>query len=101
MSHSNKNLDRLLRAAAQVDEEIASFPPFGFETRVISQSRSRANSTGGLGPLLQRVALVSAAVMVISSVAAVRELQQTREVGDAVTNEFAIADSAIEQEFLQ
>jgi uncharacterized membrane protein YiaA len=46
--------------------------------------------------------VLSAAVIVLSTVAAIREARQTREkVGDSFTNEFAIADSAIQDEFLK
>jgi hypothetical protein len=99
MNSPDKNLDRLIRSAAQVNEEGPAAPPFGFETRVVSLWRSGINPVNGLNSLLRRVVLLSAAVMVVSTAAAVRELQQNSEVGDSVMNEFAIADSAIQQEF--
>jgi hypothetical protein len=52
-----------------------------------------------LTPLLRRIALLSAAVIVVSTIAAVREAGQSREIGESLTNEFAIADSAIQDEF--
>jgi hypothetical protein len=45
--------------------------------------------------------LLSVGVIVISTVAAVREASQSREIGESFTNEFAIADSAIQDEFLK
>jgi len=55
-----------------------------------------------LAPTLSvRVALLSAAVIVISTIAAVREANQNREIGESLTNEFTIADSAIQDEFLR
>ena len=52
-------------------------------------------------PLLRRIALVSVAVIVVSTIAAVREAGQSREIDESLTNEFAIADSAIQDEFSQ
>ncbi len=51
--------------------------------------------------LLRRVAVLSTAVIVISTIAAVREANQSREIRESLTNEFAIADSAIQDEFLK
>lgn len=99
MSDSNRDLDRLLRSAAQVSEEIPAAPPFGFETRVVALWRSAMDQPNGLAVLLRRVALLSAAVLAISTVAVVREVGQNREIDDSITNEFAIADTAIQTEF--
>ncbi len=101
MSDRGKDLDRLFRSAAEASEEIPAVPPFGFETRVVALWRSGTNSANGLSGLLRRVALVSAVIMVLSTIAAVRELRQNREIGDLVTNEYAIADSAIQKECLK
>ena len=51
--------------------------------------------------LLRRVAVLSAAVIVVSTVAAIREASQSREIRESLANEFAIADSAIQDEFLK
>jgi hypothetical protein len=101
MSDPNKDLDRLLRAAAQAGEATPAEPPFGFETRVVVLWRSGAAPANGNGltGFLQRVALVAAAVAVVSTVAAVRQFQQNQDAGDLTSNEFAMADSAIQQEF--
>jgi hypothetical protein len=45
------------------------------------------------------VAVVSIAIIVISTVAAIREANQSREIRESLANEFAIADSAIQDEF--
>ena len=96
----DQKIDRLLRSAAQASEEVPVSMPFGFDTRVVALWRASAIKANGLTPLLRRVALLSAAVIVISTVAAVREARQNREqLGDSFTNEFAIADSAIQDEF--
>jgi len=95
----DQKIDRLLRSAAQASEVPVSMP-FGFDTRVVALWNAAAPKANGLSWLLRRVALLSAAVIVISTVAAVREARQSREqFGDSFTNEFAIADSAIQDEF--
>src|SRR5438132_1158914 len=92
-------IDRLLRSAAQAPEEVPVAMPFGFDTRVVALWRASAHRPNGLTPLLSRIALLSAAVIVVSTIAAVREASQSREIGESLTNEFAIADSAIQDEF--
>ena len=96
---NNEKIDRLLRSAAQADEEVPAEMPFGFDTRVVALWRAGAPKTNGVMQLLRRVALLSAAVIVISTIAAVRELNQSREIRESFANEFAIADSAIQDEF--
>jgi len=55
----------------------------------------------GIASLLRRVALLSALVIAISTLAAVREIKQSQEQLNDYTNEFAIADTAIQDEFSQ
>jgi acid phosphatase family membrane protein YuiD len=92
-------IDRLLRSAAQAPEEVPVAMPFGFDTRVVALWRASARRPNGLTPLLRRIALLSAAVIVVSTIAAVREAGESRKIGESLTNEFAIADSAIQDEF--
>ncbi len=91
------DLDRLLRAAAQTKEDAPAEMPFGFDTRVIALSRKNGN--GALfGALLRRVAFVATAVIVFASAGAYFEFNRN---GDAIAvsgNEFAIADSVIQDE---
>jgi len=94
----NEPVDRLLRSAGQTDEETPSMP-FGFDTRVVALWRSATPMTNGVLQLLRRVAVLSIAVIVISTIAAVREANQSREIRESFANEFAIADSAIQDEF--
>lgn len=93
--------DRLLRSAAQAGDKAPSEMPFGFDTRVVSLWRASAAKPNGVTSLVRRVALLSAAVIVISTLAAVRELRQSWEQVNDFTNEFAIADTAIQDEFSQ
>ncbi len=94
-------IDRLLRSAAQVREEVPAAMPFGFDTRVVALWRAGAPKANGVMALLRRVAVLSAVVIVISTVAAVREANQNREISESLTNDYAIADSAIQDEFLR
>ncbi len=91
------DLDRLLRAAAQTKEDAPVEMPFGFDTRVVALSRKNGN--GALfGALLRRVAFVATAVIVFATAGAYFEFNRN---GDAIAvsgNEFAIADSVIQDE---
>lgn len=97
----NQNIDRLLRSAAQAGEEAPAVMPFGFDTRVVALWHAAISKPNGVTSLLRRVALLSAAVIVISTLAAIREVRQSREQSNDFTNEFAIADTAIQDEFSQ
>jgi hypothetical protein len=95
----NEQIDRLLRSAAQADEEVPAEMPFGFDTRVVALWRAGTPKANGVMQLLRRVAVLSIAVIVISTIAAIRQANQSREIRESFTNEFAIADSAIQDEF--
>jgi len=96
----DRQIDRLLRSAERAgDENIPAPMPFGFDTRVVALWRADAGKPNGLTFLLRRIALLSATVIVVSTIAALREAGQSRKVGESFTNEFAIADSAIQDEF--
>jgi hypothetical protein len=94
-----EKIDRLLRSAAEAWEEEAVSMPFGFDTRVVALWRSGTLKPNGVTALLRRVALVSAVIIVVSTIAAVHEAGQSREIGEPLTDEYAIADSAIQTEF--
>ena len=98
---NNDKIDRLLRSAAQMGEEHPAAMPFGFDTRVVALWRATVPTGNGVMQLLRRVAVLSAAVIVVSTIAAVREANQSREIRESLANEFAIADSAIQDEFLK
>jgi hypothetical protein len=90
-----------LRSAAQATGEAPAEMPFGFDTRVVALWHALAAKPNGIALLLRRVALLSAAVIVISTLAAVREVRQSREQFNELANEFAIANTAIQDEFSQ
>jgi hypothetical protein len=97
----NDKIDRLLRSAAQTSEEDPAAMPFGFDTRVVGLWRAGLPKGDGVMQLLRRVAVLSAVVIVVSTIGAVREANQSREIRGSLTTEFAIADSAIQDEFLK
>ena len=97
----DEKINRLLRAAAQAGEKAQAAMPFGFDTRVVALWRAAAPKTNGVMSLVRSVVLLSTAVIVISTIAAVHEANQSREIGESFSNEFAIADSAIQDEFLK
>ena len=90
-------LDRLLRAASKDKDEAPAEMPFGFDTRVIALSRRNGNGAV-FGALLRRVALMAAAVIVLASAGAWVEFNRNDDASVASGNEFAIADSAIQDE---
>ena len=96
----DQEMDRLLQSASKANEEVPAEMPFGFDTRVVALWRA-ATKPNGITSLLRRVALVSAGVIVISTLAALREARQSREQFHDLTNGFAIADTAIHDEFSQ
>ncbi len=99
---NDHELDRLFRSAARTgDDEVPAEMPFGFDTRVIALWHAVAARPNGIASLLRRVALLSAVVIAISALAAIREIKQSREQLNDYTNEFAIADTAIQDEFSQ
>jgi hypothetical protein len=91
------NLDRLLRAAAQAKDDAPAEMPFGFDTRVIALSRRNGNGAA-FGALLRRVVLAAAAVIVLATAGAWLEFDRDGDEIVASGNEFAIADSVIQDE---
>jgi hypothetical protein len=101
MKSLDPKIDRLLRSAAQAHEDVPAAMPFGFDTRIVALWRSSMKKPNGLTPLLRRIALLSTVVIVVSTIAAAREAGQNRKLGESFANEYAIADSAIQDEFSQ
>ena len=101
MKRADQDLDRLLRSAAGASDEAPIQPPYGFETRVVALWRAAGAKKNGVTGLLRGIALSSAVVIVLAAAGTVREYQQNIEAADSSTNEYAIADSAIQMEFSQ
>ena len=91
------SLDRLLRAASKDKDEAPAEMPLGFETRVVALSRRNGNGAV-FGTLLRRVALAAAAVIILATGGAWVEFNRNDDASVASGNEFAIADSAIQDE---
>jgi len=102
MKPTDDALHRLFRSAAQVPEEHEASVPFGFDTRVVALWRAgNGNGVNGIARLVRRVAVLAAFVILISSAASYHELQEAQDTVDSASNEYAIADTAIENEFYQ
>ncbi|MBA3831765.1 MAG: hypothetical protein H0X34_07705 [Chthoniobacterales bacterium] len=96
MNSTAAQIDRLLRAAAALPNEIPPEMPFGFDTRVVALWRVNwPGDPAGLARLLRRVMLIAAALIVLASAGAYRELILGDEPGELFGDEYEIADSAI------
>jgi len=99
---SADNLDRLLRSAAKAPGEPAREAPLGFGTRVIALARTgngSATDVIDLTRFLRRTGVIALAVLALASVAAYRQFAEDAAFTAPQTNEYAIADSAIQREF--
>jgi len=104
MKQPDADLDRLLRSAANVEEPLAPETPYGFETRVVALWRSGHGSASDaveLTRFLRRIGSVALAVLTVASAGAYRQFNENEQRIAPQTNEYAIADSAIQTEFSQ
>ena len=102
MKERDTNLDRLLRSAASVPPDPVSEMPFGFATRVVSLSRqgNGRNLEGAeLSLFLRRTGAVALIVLILAGTGVYRQLKENEAQVAPQTNEYAIADSAIQIEF--
>lgn len=102
MKRTANDLDRLLRSAAGAPGEAAAEVPFGFETRVVALWRSGGASGNDLADItrfIRRAGAIAAAVLVLASAGAYRQFRENAALSLPQTNEYAIADSAIQTEF--
>jgi hypothetical protein len=100
---SSADLDRLLRSAGNADQPDAEVP-FGFETRIVADWRSgkaTGNDLADLSRFLRGAGAVACAVLVVFGTAAWRQYRDETRFASPATNEYAIADSAIQTEFSQ
>ena len=96
------HLVRLFRAASQAPEEPPPEAPFGFDTRVVAMAWAGNGSTTDVADLtrfLRRTGVIAFAVFALASVAAYRQFAEDAAFTAPQTNEYAIADSAIQREF--
>jgi hypothetical protein len=94
------DLDRLLRSAAKAEDDAPAEMPFGFDTRVVALSRKNGNGSA-LAGLLRRVAFAAAAVIIFASAGAYLEFNRNGEAIAVSGNDYAIADSVIQDEVAQ
>jgi hypothetical protein len=98
----DSDLDRLLQSATGSNVDAPIDMPFGFDTRVVALWRANGNGmVRGLSRLVRRVALVAAVIIIIATAGSYYEIDKTRDINQPFSNEFAFADSAIQQEFGQ
>jgi hypothetical protein len=100
----NIDVDRLLRSAAAAAEPAPEELPFGFETRVVASWRSGKNGGTDIAELsrfLRRAGIIAGAVVIVAGAAAYRQYRDETRFASLATNEYVIADSAIETEFSQ
>lgn len=104
MKPEDLSLQRLLRAAAKakgISDSPASMP-LGFDTRVVALSRSNhANGGNGILRLVRRVAVIAGIILVVGGTASFREIRAVEDIAEPTSNDYAIADTAIEDELDQ
>jgi hypothetical protein len=91
------DLDRLLRSASKARDDAPAEMPFGFDTRVVALSRKNGNGSALTG-LLRYVTLAAAAVILFASAGAYLEFNRNADRIIGSGNEYAIADSVIQDE---
>ena len=104
MASPDSHLDRLLRSAAGVPNEPPDEAPFGFATRVVALWRAGAGPSreaNALTRLIRNVAITAAAVSIVATVAAYQQISDDTDLDEPLANDYAIADSAIQTDFLQ
>ena len=103
MNKRGHDLFRLLRAAADAPDAIPE-APFGFETRVVALWRAANGEASGAGELTRFVQRVGAGALLVLALAGAGAYQQFADYearSTPQTNEYAIADNAIQTEFQQ
>lgn len=104
MRFDDSTLQRLLRAAAKTESnsESPASMPFGFDTRVVALSRTNhVNGPNGIVRLVGRVAVLAGIILVVGGTASFREIRAVEDIAEATSNDYAIADTAIEDELYQ
>ena len=102
MKGPDAKLERLLRSAASAEEPATPEAPYGFETRVVAlwrEGHGETNDAVELTRFLRRIGAVALAVLALASVGAYRQFNENEQRTAPQTNDYAIADSAIQTEF--
>ncbi len=97
----DSELRRLLQAA-RAAEEAEPAMPYGFDTRVLALARARrlarGNDTWELARLVRRIAFSAVVVTACAGAAAYWQMSENDDLGEPLTNAYAIADNAIDLE---
>jgi hypothetical protein len=102
MNERDTHLARLLKLAAAAPDQIPVETPFGFDTRIVARWREmKGNNNGDLVRFVRRVALAAIAITVLGSVATYRQAAEDEEIGEPLTNDYALVDSAIQNQLVQ
>jgi hypothetical protein len=104
MKKRDSNLGRLLRSAANAPEEPAPEAPFGFDTRVLASWRAgngRAGDGAELTRFLRQIGVAALAILTLATAGAYQQFNDNEERIAPQSNDYAIADSAIQTEFSQ
>lgn len=101
MGKRDTQLVRLLKWAAAATDQTPFEAPFGFDTRVVARWREMKGNNGDLARFVRRVALAAIAIIVLGGVATYRQATEDEEIGEPLTNDYALVDSAIQSQFLQ
>ena len=100
MAPLDSDLDRLLQAAARAQKTKPSEMPFGFDTRVVAQWRAqRADNLSAsweFARMFKLVGVMSILVTVLAGAGAWWQFEKNNELGEPLTNAYAIADTAID-----
>ncbi|MDQ6654509.1 MAG: hypothetical protein M3Y80_01665 [Verrucomicrobiota bacterium] len=99
----DRDIERLLRAARSAADGSAPEMPFGFDTRVLARARGEERHTVAwqLAPILRRVAFAATVVTACAGAAAYWQMSENDDLGEPLTNAYAIADNAIDLEVFQ
>jgi hypothetical protein len=101
MKVDDKHLDRLLRSAASAPDEPVTDVPLGFATRVVASwglGRGR-NGAADLTHFLRRIDAIAIVVFLLAGIGVYWQFNDNETRTAPQTNEYAIADSAIQTEF--
>ena len=103
MKPTDSRLQRLLQAAARSERNEAEISvPFGFDTRVVALWRAgHQNGGNGILQLVRRVAVLAAVILVVAGAGSFQEFRAAEDIAEPTSNDYAIADTAIEDEFYQ
>ena len=100
MGTPDSELNRLLRAAAHSSESEPIDMPFGFDTRVVARWRAlrsaSASASGEFARMFKLVGAMSILVTIFAGAGAWWQFRQNNELGEPLTNAYAIADTAID-----